>query len=179
MFRATGRDAKAAFEHESGGHRWQRNPPNDKRGRVHTSTVTVAVLEEPTEAQFKLDLRDVEIRTCRGSGAGGQHRNKTESAIQATHVPSGVTVRCENERSQHQNRDEAFRVLRARLLQHERTAAKNARDQNRRTQVGTGMRGDKIRTIAVQRDQVTDHRTNRQTTVKKFLRGELDELHKS
>jgi peptide chain release factor 1 len=138
--------------------------------------VTVAVLPEATEAQVKLDMRDVDIRTCRGSGAGGQHRNKTESAIQATHKPTGIQVRCENERSQHQNREEALRILRTRLLQHEREAVKNDRDHDRRTQVGSGMRGDKIRTIAVQRDQVTDHRTGRQITVKAFLRGDLDGL---
>lgn len=177
MFRASGQGAQAAFAHESGGHRWQRIPPNEKRGRVHTSTVTVAVLPEATEAQVQLDMRDVEIRTCRGSGAGGQHRNKTESAIQAMHTPSGIMVRCENERSQRQNRDEALRVLRTRLLQHEREAVKNNRDQDRRTQVGSGMRGDKIRTIAVQRDQVSDHRSGKQITVKTFLRGHIEGLH--
>lgn len=138
--------------------------------------MTVAVLPEATEAQVKLDMRDVEIKTCRGSGAGGQHRNKTESAIQATHKPSGVTVRVENERSQHQNRAEALSILRTRLLQHERESVKNARDDNRRQQVGSGMRGDKIRTIAVQRDQVTDHRSGKQITVKRFMRGELEDL---
>lgn len=176
LFRASGKDAQAAFEHEAGGHRWQREPPNEKRGRVHTSTVTVAVLPEATEQQVKLDPRDVEIKTCRGSGAGGQHRNKTESAIQATHKPSGITVRVENERSQHQNRDEALRLLRTRLFQRQQESASSARNDDRRQQVGSGMRGDKIRTIAVQRDQVTDHRTGRQITVKKFLRGDLDGL---
>lgn len=138
--------------------------------------MTVAVLPEATEAQVQLDMRDVDIRTCRGSGAGGQHRNKTESAIQATHRPSGITVRVENERSQHQNREEALRILRTRLLQHEQEAVKNDRDHDRRMQVGSGMRGDKIRTIAVQRDQVTDHRSGKQITVKAFLRGNLEGL---
>lgn len=138
--------------------------------------MTVAVLPEATEAQVKLDPQDVDIKTCRGSGAGGQHRNKTESAIQATHKPSGITVRVESERSQHQNRAEALSILRTRLLQHERESVKNSRDHDRRQQVGSGMRGDKIRTVAVQRDQVTDHRTNRQITVKKFMRGELEGL---
>ena len=151
-------------------------PPNEKRGRVQTSTITVAVLEEPTEAQIRLDIRDLDIRTCRGSGAGGQHRNKTESAVQVTHKPTGVQVRCEGERSQHQNRDEALRLLRAKLLEHERNVKKSSRNHDRRTQVGTGMRGDKIRTIAVQRDQVTDHRTGKQITVKSFMRGDLDGL---
>jgi len=171
-----GRDAQAAFAQESGGHRWQRVPPNEKRGRVHTSTVTVAVLPEATEAQVRLDPRDVDIRTCRGSGAGGQHRNKTETAVQATHLPTGLTVRVENERSQHQNRDEAMRLLRTRLLQRQREAVTQTRNHDRKVQVGTGMRGDKIRTIAVQRDQVTDHRSDRQITVKAFLRGDFDGL---
>jgi len=138
--------------------------------------VTVAVLEEPTEAQVQLDLRDVEIKTCRGSGAGGQHRNVTDSAVQATHRPSGVMVRCEGERSQHQNREAALRLLRARLLEFERGQVDHARNANRRDQVGTGMRGDKIRTVAVQRDQVTDHRTGKQIKLKPYMRGELDLL---
>lgn len=138
--------------------------------------MTVAVLPEASEQQVRLDMRDVEIKTCRGSGAGGQHRNVTDSAVQATHIPSGLTVRCEGERSQHQNKDEALRLLRARLLEQAQVSASTERAQERRGQVGTGMRGDKIRTIAVQRDQVTDHRTGRQITVKKFLRGDLDGL---
>jgi len=138
--------------------------------------VTVAVLEEPSEAQVHLDPRDVEIKTCRGSGAGGQHRNVTDSAVQATHKPSGVTVRCEGERSQHQNRDAALRLLRARLLEFERTQVQNNRNRNRQGQVGTGMRGDKIRTVAAQRGQVTDHRTGKQINLKAFLRGDLEGL---
>jgi len=176
VFRASGKDVAQLFSRESGGHRWQRQPPNEKRGRIHTSTVTVAVLPEASEQQVRLDMRDVEIKTCRGSGAGGQHRNKTESAIQATHIPTGLMVRCENERSQHQNKEEALQILRARLQERSRLAAFSGRAQDRKDQVGLGMRGDKIRTIAVQRDQVTDHRTGRQITVKAFLRGDLDGL---
>lgn len=176
VFRASGRDVAQLFAHESGGHRWQRTPPNEKRGRVHTSTVTVAVLPEASEQQVRLDMRDVEIKTCRGSGAGGQHRNKTETAVQATHLPSGITIRCEGERSQLQNKEEALRGLRSRLLERAVNSASTERAQERKGQVGTGMRGDKIRTIAVQRDQVTDHRTGKQITVKSFLRGDLDGL---
>lgn len=137
----------------------------------------MAVLQEPAAAQVRLDPKDVDIRTCRGSGAGGQHRNTTDSAVQATHEPTGIKVRCEGERSQHQNREEAFRLLRFRLLQHEQDARQNERDQNRRQQVGTGMRGDKIRTIALQRGKVTDHRTGKQVPAKQFLRGNLEGLH--
>lgn len=176
LFRASGKEAVAAFQHEAGGHRWQRVPPNEKRGRVHTSTVTVAVLQEPTEAQVRLDPKDLDIKTCRGSGAGGQHRNTTDSAVQVTHKPSGVMVRCEGERSQHQNRDEALRLLRFRLLEHEREVVNNTRANARKRQIGTGMRGDKIRTVAIQRGQVTDHRTGKQIPVKQFLRGNLDGL---
>ena len=151
-------------------------PPNEKRGRVHTSTVTVAVLQEPTKAQVRLDPKDLDIRTCRGSGAGGQHRNTTDSAVQITHTPTGVSVRCEGARSQHQNREEALRLIRFRLLEHEQENANNVRNRNRKAQLGSGMRGDKIRTIAVQRGQVSDHRTGRQIPVKQFMRGNLEGL---
>lgn len=151
-------------------------PPNEKRGRVHTSTITVAVLEEPTEAQVRLDPRDVDIRTCRGSGAGGQHRNRTESAVQVTHTPTGIQVRCEGERSQHQNKDEALRLLRAKILERERSKASSVRAQDRRDQVGTGMRGDKVITCAVQRDSVVHHRTGKSTTYQRYRKGFVEDL---
>lgn len=149
-----------------------RVPPSEKRGRVHTSTVTVAVLPEPSEAQVHIDERELEIRTCRGSGAGGQHRNKTESAVQITHRPSGVTVRCESERSQQQNRATAMAVLRAKLLEHRQHAATAARASDRRSQVGSGQRGDKRRTIRVPDGQVVDHVTGRTWRLKEYLRGQ-------
>ena len=152
-------------------------PPTEKRGRTHTSTITVAVLREPTQAEIRLDPRDVDVKTCRGSGAGGQHRNVTDSAVQATHIPSGIQVRCEGERSQHMNREAALGLLRARLLQRAQTEARDGRARERRQQVGTGMRGDKVRTIAIQRDQVVDHRTGKRISAKAFLRGNLDGLH--
>lgn len=164
------------FANESGGHRWQREPENEKRGRVHTSTITVAVLDEPTDTQVHLDMNDVDVRTCRGSGAGGQHRNRTESAVQLVHRPSGITVRCENERSQHQNRAEAIQVLRARLLRHQKEIARTSREQDRRFQVGTGMRGDKAFTIAVQRDTVVSHRTGKTTTYQRYRKGYIEDL---
>lgn len=152
-------------------------PETEKRGRVQTSTVTVAVLREPTEAEVRLDPRDLDVKVARGSGPGGQHRNKTESAVHITHLPTGLQVRCDGERSQHQNRDEAMRVMRARLLQQAQERASGARAQERRDQVGSGQRGDKVRTVAMQRDQVTDHRNGKRITTKAFLRGDLEGLY--
>lgn len=151
-------------------------PPNDKRGRVQTSTVTVAVLEEPREADLRIEERDIEWSTCRGSGAGGQHRNVTNSAVQMKHIPTGIRVRVENERSQHQNRDTALRVLRARIHEARAAAATSERADSRRQQVGSGMRGDKVRTIREQDGQVTDHRSNCQIRYKDYVRGNWDGL---
>jgi len=137
-FQASGKGASAAFAQESGGHRWQRVPPNDKRGRVQTSTVTVAVLDEPKGPQIHIDDRDIEWITCRGSGAGGQHRNVTNSAVQMTHKPTGLKVRVENERSQHANRDIAYKILRARIQEQRDAASLQARSDSRRQQVGSG-----------------------------------------
>jgi peptide chain release factor 1 len=133
-------------------------------------------MEEPSEATLHIEERDIEWTTCRGSGAGGQHRNRTESAVQMTHVPTGIRVRVENERSQHQNRDLAYRLLRARV--HEAKVTKNAqvRDEQRRQQVGSGMRGDKIRTIRTQDDVVTDHRKETKIRYKDYVRGNWDGL---
>lgn len=151
-------------------------PPNEKRGRVQTSTVTVAVLDEPEEAALQLDERDVEWQACRGSGAGGQHRNVTDSAVQMTHRPTGIRVRVETERSQHQNRAYALQLLRARVYEAMQGAKVRARDEERRHQVGSGMRGDKVRTIREQDGQVTDHRTGRKVRLKDYLRGNWDDL---
>jgi len=172
----SGKGAKAAFAQESGGHRFQRVPPNDKRGRVQTSTVTVAVLEEPKEHDLRIDPKDIEWQTCRGSGAGGQHRNVTETAVQMTHLPTGIRVRVENERSQSMNRETAMRVLRARIFESRQKAATEERANSRRSQVGSGMRGDKIRTIRAQDGQVTDHRSNHQIRYKDYIRGIWDGL---
>ncbi|APR79142.1 Peptide chain release factor 1 [Minicystis rosea] len=172
VLRAVGKQADVVFRDEPGGHRWQRVPPTEKRGRVHTSTITVAILPEVTEAQIRLDPRDLEIGTCRGSGAGGQHRNKTESAVMIKHRPSGLVVRCETERSQHQNRATALALLRSRLW----AAAQAKQSGNvaaaRRDQVGSGMRGDKRRTIRCQDGVVTDHVTGRRWPLRAYERGE-------
>lgn len=172
LLRVTGENAELVFRDEAGGHRVQRVPPNEKRGRVHTSTITVACLPEPSEAQFHIRPQDVEMKTCRGSGAGGQHRNKVDSAVQLTHLPTGLQVRCETERSQHQNRAFAFALLRARLLEADQKKARDDRADARRQQVGSGMRGDKRRTIRYQDEQVVDHITGRRWKLKDYLRGE-------
>jgi peptide chain release factor 1 len=171
IFRAHGESAARDFQDEAGGHRWQRVPPTEKRGRVQTSTVTVAVLEEPTPTQVRIDDRELEWQTCRASGSGGQKVNKTESAVQLKHVPTGLSVRVESERSQHQNRATARTLLGARIWERERQRLQRERDANRRDQVGAGQRGDKRRTIAVQRGTVVDHVTGRNWTLRDYLRG--------
>lgn len=167
----SGVGAKQTFQNESGGHRWQRVPPTEKRGRVQTSTVTVAVLDPDAVSGSALDYRDVDIITMRGSGPGGQNRNKTESCVIATHRPTGLQVRIDNERSQHQNKAMAYKVLAARLYEAERERASAQRDQERRQQTGSGQRGDKVRTYRTQDDQVTDHRTGVKVNLRKWYDG--------
>lgn len=159
--RVTGDGAERAFADEAGGHRWQRVPPTERRGRVHTSTITVAVLPEPSEAELVLGPGDLRWRFTRGSGAGGQHRNKTESAVDLVHLPTGISVHCESERSQHDNKRLALGRLRATLLAAEREQNAAHRDATRRAQVGKGMRGDKRRTVRCQEGSVIDHVTGR------------------
>jgi len=138
--------------------------------------VTVAVLREPTQAEIHLDDRDLDFKTCRGSGAGGQHRNTTDSAVQLTHKPSGLQVRVESERSQHQNKEAALQLLRAKLLEIAEGQQAGKVNSRRKAQVGSGMRGDKVRTVAMQRDQITDHRTGKTTSAKRYLRGFVEDL---
>lgn len=176
IFRVDGVGAGEAFRLEPGGHRWQRIPDNDKRGRVHTSTVTVAVMREPSEAEVQLNERDLDWKACRGSGAGGQNRNKVASAIQLTHLPTGMMIRCESERSQHQNRRNALGLLRVRLLERERSSVSLHENAARRSQVGSGMRGDKVRTIRVQDGIVTHHSTGKRVSLRDYLRGALEGL---
>jgi peptide chain release factor 1 len=178
VLRISGHGAKRLFAGEPGGHRWQRVPPTERHGRYHTSTVTVAVLEEPEPAQLVLKPQELQWRTCRGSGAGGQHRNVTDSAVQLTHRDSGLSVRVESERSQTQNKAAALALLRAKLLQRREDAQREARWQEVREQVGSGMRGDKVRTIRLRDNSVRDHRTGKKIALKAFLRGELEGLRK-
>jgi peptide chain release factor 1 len=166
-----GRGATALFGGEAGGHRWQRVPPTEKRRRVQTSTITVAVLAEPRQIELTIRPDDVDVETMRGSGAGGQHRNKTDSVVRARHCPTGIEVRVESERSQHQNKELAMRVLAARVAAQAQSAAQGERAADRRRQVGSGMRGDKRRTIREQDDQVTDHVDGRTWRFKAYARG--------
>lgn len=168
----SGSGSITTFKDESGGHRWQSVSPTEKRGRVQTSTITVAVLPEPTETEVSVRLSDLEWTTCRGSGPGGQHRNKTESAVQVKHIPSGVYVRCETERSQQQNKNTAMATLKARLWQIQRDIHRDQRINDRKAQVGSGMRGDKRRTIRCQDGVVTDHLTGKKWRLKEYTRGE-------
>jgi peptide chain release factor 1 len=172
ILRVAGVGAAELFRDEAGGHRWQRVPPGEKRGRVHTSTITVAVLPEPSPIELRLEEKDLDWSTCRGTGSGGQKRNKTESTVLLTHRPTGLQVRCETSRSQLANRQTALAMLRARLhaIAEDRGAAARAAD--RRRQVGSGMRGDKRRTIRCQDGTVVDHQTGRRWELRRYLRGE-------
>jgi peptide chain release factor 1 len=168
----TGRGAQARFADEPGGHRWQRVPPTEKRGRVHTSTITVAVLPEPSPVELVIAPADLEWSMCRASGSGGQHLQKTDSAVQLVHRPTGLQVRCESERSQKQNKESALAILRARLHVRLLTEQLEARHADRKQQVGSGMRGDKRRTIRCQDGTVTDHLTGRTWSFRDYLRGQ-------
>lgn len=164
-------EAVRDFLGEGGGHRWQRIPPTERKGRVHTSTVTVAVIPQlcPTPS---VDLRDVEFTTTKGDGPGGQHRNKTESAVIAHHVPTGMKVRIESDRSQFKNKATALRVLDERVKEASLATQATSRNDSRKQQVGTGARGDKVRTYRTQDDRVTDHRTGKTWQLSRWLRGE-------
>jgi peptide chain release factor 1 len=167
------------FKYESGVHRVQRVPLTESAGRVHTSTATVAVLPEVDEddADVQINAKDLEIDTFKASGAGGQHVNKTESAIRITHVPSGIIVQCSEERSQLQNRARAMDMLRAQLADRKRREAEEAVGSLRRSQVGTGDRSEKIRTYNYPQDRITDHRINQNfQNIKAILDGDMDRL---
>lgn len=171
-----GSGAAELFRNESGGHRWQGIPPNEKKGRIHTSTITVAILPEPEESTFRIDERDLDIRATRGSGAGGQARNKLASAIQLTHLPTGLIIRCESERSQQQNRRTALQLLRVRLQEREDATRRQGLNDVRRRQLGTGQRGDKIRTVREQDGVVTQHSTGRKMRLRDYLDGRIENL---
>lgn len=173
VWRFKGNGAVSLFEPEGGGHRWQRVPPTEKRGRTQTSSVTVAVLPESQSSSVNLDRGDVHIDTYVGSGPGGQHRNKTATAVRLTHRPSGLVVTCENERSQGQNKAQAFAELEARLSAAASEKAQQRANSERREQIGTGYRGDKIRTVQEQNGKVTNHINNRKCSLKNYLKGNL------
>ena len=176
-FTMEGTGAYARLKYESGVHRVQRVPETESGGRVHTSTVTVAVLPEVDEVTFELDKNDLRIDTFRASGAGGQHVNKTSSAIRITHLPTGTVVECQDQRSQFQNKDKAMQILRSRLYRQKLQEQQDAIDSQRRSQVGSGMRNERIRTYNFPQGRVTDHRIG--LTLYKLdevMDGGLDEL---
>ena len=176
-FVVEGDGAYSRLKFESGVHRVQRVPETETSGRIHTSTVTVAVLPEVGEVEFHLDPAELQIDTFRSTGAGGQKVNKTESAIRITHLPTGTVVECQDERSQYKNKDRAMKILASRLYEAERRKQEEAIARERRSQVGTGMRNERIRTYNFPQGRVTDHRINLTLyKIEAIMNGDLDEL---
>ena len=176
-FLIAGDGAYSRLKYESGGHRVQRVPETESSGRIHTSAATVAVLPEAEEVEVTINPADLKIDTYRSSGAGGQHINKTDSAIRITHLPTGLVVECQDERSQFKNKDKAMRVLRARLYERERERQQASIAADRKSQVGSGDRSDRIRTYNFPQGRVTDHRIG--LTLYKLeavMNGDLDEI---
>lgn len=169
--------AYSRFKFESGVHRVQRVPVTESQGRIQTSTVTVAVLPEAQDVDVKIDPNDLKIDTFRSSGAGGQHINKTSSAIRITHIPTGMVVECQDERSQYKNKDKAMKVLRSRLLEKEQEKQHAEISGERKSQVGTGDRSERIRTYNFPQGRVTDHRIGLTLyKIESIMNGDLDEL---
>ena len=176
-FSVTGEGAYSRFKYESGVHRVQRVPETEASGRVHTSTVTVAVLPEAEAVDVNLDAKDLQIDTFRSSGAGGQHVNKTESAIRITHLPTGLVVECQDERSQYKNKDRAMKILASRLLDLEEQKQHGEIAAQRRSQVGSGDRSERIRTYNFPQGRVTDHRIGLTLyQIDAVMDGALDEI---
>jgi peptide chain release factor 1 len=177
--RVEGKGAFARLKFESGTHRVQRVPATEAQGRIHTSAATVAILPEMDEVDdVEIKDSDVKVDTFRASGAGGQHVNKTDSAIRVTHLPSGIVVECQDERSQHKNRARAFSLLRARLLDNERSKQAAEQAETRRLQVGSGDRSQRIRTYNFPQGRITDHRVEGLTLYRlpEIVEGDMDEL---
>jgi len=176
--RIAGNGVYSRFKFESGGHRVQRVPATEAQGRIHTSACTVAILPEAEEIDaIELNPADLKVDTFRASGAGGQHVNKTDSAIRITHLPSGIVVECQDERSQHKNRARAMSLLSARLLEAEQRKQRETEAASRKSQVGTGDRSDRIRTYNFPQGRVTDHRINLTLyKIERIMDGELDDL---
>ena len=173
----TGRNVFARFKYESGVHRVQRVPATESQGRIHTSTVTVAVLPEAEDVDIEVNESDLRIDVYRASGAGGQHVNKTESAVRITHIPSGVVVTMQEERSQHKNRAKAMKILRSRLYDAQRQSLDATRAADRRSQVGTGDRSERIRTYNFPQGRVSDHRIGLTLhSIDRIMLGDLDEI---
>ncbi|MBP5372908.1 MAG: peptide chain release factor 1, partial [Clostridia bacterium] len=176
-FMITGEGAYSRFKFESGVHRVQRVPETESQGRIHTSTVTVAVLPEVEDIQVNIEEKDLIIETCRSSGAGGQHINKTESCIRMVHIPTGIVVNCQDERSQIKNREKAMKVMKSRLYDYYNKQYMDEYSENRKNQVGTGDRSERIRTYNFPQSRVTDHRINKTMyNLEEFIMGDIDEM---
>jgi peptide chain release factor 1 len=180
IFLVRGKSAYGSLRYESGVHRVQRVPATESSGRIHTSAATVAVLPEAEEVDLEIDAADLKIDVFRSSGPGGQSVNTTDSAVRITHVPTGLVVSCQDEKSQHKNRARALKVLRSRLLDRKIAEQEARRASERRTQVGTGDRSAKIRTYNFPQNRVTDHRIDLTLhRLESILGGQLDELVKA
>lgn len=178
-FVVEGAGAYSRLKFEAGGHRVQRVPETESGGRIHTSAATVAVLPEADEVEFDINPNDLQIDTYRSSGAGGQHVNKTESAIRITHIPTGVVVECQDERSQYKNKDKAMKILRSKLYEAEQAKQAAAIAAERKSQVGSGDRSDRVRTYNFPQNRVTDHRLTgdvRNFNISSVMNGGLDPI---
>lgn len=177
VFSVSGDSVFSCLKFESGVHRVQRVPDTESQGRIHTSTVTVAVLPEVEDVVVEINEKDLKIDTYRSGGAGGQHVNKTESAIRITHLPTGIVVQCQDERSQIKNREKAMKVLKSKLYDKMQEDADKEYSQNRRAQVGTGDRSERIRTYNFPQGRVTDHRINLTLySLESFMNGDIEEM---
>ena len=176
-FMITGKGAYSRLKFESGVHRVQRVPETEASGRIHTSAATVSVLPEVEDVEIEIKPEDIKMEVFRSSGAGGQHINKTSSAVRLIHIPTGMVVECQNERSQFQNRDFAMKLLKSRLYQIEKEKQDSARVNERRSQIGSGDRSEKIRTYNYPQGRITDHRIGFSIfQMENFLNGDLDEM---
>ncbi len=179
-FGLEGDDVYAKMKYESGVHRVQRVPETETQGRVHTSAATVAVLPEAEEVDIDVNTADIRVDTFRASGAGGQHVNKTDSAVRLTHEPSGVVVECQQERSQHQNKEKAMKMLRSKLYEKEEEKLRKEREEERKSQISTGDRSAKIRTYNFPQSRLTDHRINLTLyNLEDIMKGDLEEVIES
>lgn len=172
-----GDEAKKFFSNESGSHRYQRIPPTERKGRVHTSIITVAVLDKIINTRIIIDNDDLEIKACRGSGNGGQNRNKVSTAVQVKHIPSGIMVRCEETRSQLQNKQKAISMIEDLLNKDAATSESNKIAKSRLSQAGTGTRCEKSRTINIPGDYVINHNNNKRISYSEYRKGQIEKIH--